>query len=213
MPIGELGMLSQQLVEVEHFLRQLPAQALFLQGVPDDHQHRLIVPRLFQEAAAEAKAPVELLEDMNGRLHRVMPEGMYAAASVVFLEADTSSLKFANAGLPYPFVLRASEKRLDEICLAGPPLGLFGDASIVQYEARGLDLEPGDVMLVGSDGIGSITGENGEMFEDTRMRQVLTELAGTEGSKVIGSLMEEALAFGNGQPLPDDVNLVAITRN
>ena len=48
MPIGELGMLSQQLVEVGYFLRQLPAQALFLQGVPDDHQHRLIVPRLFQ---------------------------------------------------------------------------------------------------------------------------------------------------------------------
>ena len=66
---------------------------------------------------------------------------------------------------------------------------------------------------MGSDGIGSITGENGEMFEDKRMRQVLTELAGTEGSKVIGSLMEKALAFGNEQPLPDDVNLLAITRN
>ena len=57
-------------------------------------------------------------------------------------------------------------------------MGLFGDASIVQYETRGLDLESGDVMLVGSDGIGSITGDNGEMFEDKRMRQVLTELAG-----------------------------------
>lgn len=171
----------------------------------------MLLKGIFQEAAEEAKAPVELLEDMNGRLHRVMPEGMYAAASVVFLEADSSSLKFANAGLPYPFVLRASEKRLDEIALAGPPLGLFGDASILQYEARGLDLEPGDVMLVGSDGIGSITGENGEMFEDSRMRQVLTELAGAEGSKVIESLMEKALAFGKGQPLPDDVNLVAIT--
>ena len=173
----------------------------------------MLLKGIFQEVAAEAKAPVQLLEEMNGRLHRVMPDGMYAAASVVFLEADESSLKFANAGLPYPFVLRASEKHVDEIALAGPPLGLFDDASIVQYEARGLDLERGDVMLVGSDGIGSITGENGEMFEDKRMRQVLTELTGTEGSQVIGSLMEKALAFGNGQPLPDDVNLLAITRS
>ena len=173
----------------------------------------MLLKGIFQEAAAEAKAPVELLEEMNGRLHRVMPEGMYAAASVVFLEADKSSLKFANAGLPYPFVLRASHKRLDEVALAGPPLGLFGDASIVQYETRGLDLETGDVMLVGSDGIGSITGENGEMFEDKRMRQVLTELAGKQGSDVIGNLMEKALAFGNDQPLPDDVNLLTITRN
>jgi serine phosphatase RsbU (regulator of sigma subunit) len=173
----------------------------------------MLLKGIFQEAAARTREPVELLEDMNGRLHRVMPEGMYAAASVVFLEPGESSVHFANAGLPYPFVLRASGKRLDEIALAGPPLGLFGDAAIVQYEARGLDLESGDVMLVGSDGIGSITGENGEMFEDKRMRQVLRDLAGTEGSKVLESLMDKAMAFGNGRPLPDDVNLLAITRN
>ena len=33
----------------------------------------MLLKGIFQEAAEEAKAPVELLEDMNGRLHRVMP--------------------------------------------------------------------------------------------------------------------------------------------
>jgi hypothetical protein len=45
------------------------------------------------------------------------------------------------------------------------------------------------------------------------MRQVLTELAGRDGGKVIEGLMDGAMAFGNGRPLPDDVNIVAITRN
>jgi len=176
----------------------------------------MLLKGIFQESAARAKEPVELLETMNRRLHRVMPEGMYAAASVIFLQPAKSGVQFANAGLPYPFVLRASENRFDEIALAGPPLGLFGEVGPghpVHFETRGLALEAGDVMLVGSDGIGSITGDNGEMFEDRQMRQALTELAGADGSKVIDGLMDRALAFGNGRPLPDDVNLVTITRD
>ena len=173
----------------------------------------MLLKGIFQEAAGRATEPVGLLKNMNGRLHRVMPEGMYAAASVVFVEPGKSRVHVCNAGLPYPFVLRAAERRLDEIALAGTPLGLFGEGGLVQYEARGLSLEPGDVMLLGSDGIGSITDEGGEMFEDRQLRRVLSELVGADGSKVLEGLMDKAMVFGNGQPIPDDVNLIAITRN
>jgi sigma-B regulation protein RsbU (phosphoserine phosphatase) len=149
---------------------------------------------------------------MNGRLHRILPDGMYAAGAVIVLEAGNAELSFANAGLPYPFVLRGAEKRLDEIALAGSPLGLFGDIGIVQYESRSTRLESGDVFLIGSDGIGSIEGDGNEMFEDHRLRQVLAELAGLDGDRVIEQLTEQAIRFSNGRPQPDDVNLVAITR-
>ncbi len=173
----------------------------------------MLLKGIFQETAADKTDPVELLTEMNARLHRILPDGMYAAASVLALESGSSTIKFANAGLPYPFVLRSAEKRLDEIALAGPPLGLFGDIEIVQYEARSSDLQPGDVFLVGSDGLGSIVGDEEEMFEDHQLRQGLAELAGKNGAQVIEEIMEQGLAFGNNQPLPDDVNLVAITRS
>jgi sigma-B regulation protein RsbU (phosphoserine phosphatase) len=128
------------------------------------------------------------------------------------LEAGSPQLQFANAGLPYPFVLRGAGGSLDEIALAGPPLGLFGDVELLQYESRSSTLESGDVFLIGSDGLGSIEGEGSEMFEDRRLRQVLKELAGFDGDEVIGKLMEHASAFSDGRPQPDDVNLVAITR-
>jgi sigma-B regulation protein RsbU (phosphoserine phosphatase) len=173
----------------------------------------MLLKGIFQETASKTGDPVDLLTEMNARLYRILPEGLYAAATVLTLEPGSSMLHFANAGLPYPFVLRSTQKRLDEIALAGPPLGLFGDAALVQYEARSSDLEPGDVFLVGSDGIGSISSEGDELFEDRKLRQVLAELAGRDGEKVIDELMQRALAFGNNQPLPDDVNLVAITRS
>jgi serine phosphatase RsbU (regulator of sigma subunit) len=173
----------------------------------------MLLKGIFQETAADKTDPVELLTEMNARLHRILPDGMYAAASVLALESGSPTIKFANAGLPYPFVLRSAEKRLDEIALAGPPLGLFGDIGIVQYEARSSDLQPGDVFLVGSDGLGSIVGDEEEMFEDHQLRRGLAELAGKNGAQVIEEIMQQGLAFGNNQPLPDDVNLVAITRS
>jgi sigma-B regulation protein RsbU (phosphoserine phosphatase) len=173
----------------------------------------MLLKGIFQETATKSTEPEELLTEMNGRLYRILPDGMYAAASVILMQPRSSELHFANAGLPYPFVLRGAEKRLDEIALAGPPLGLFGDIGIAQYESRCSRLEPGDVFLVGSDGIGSIEGDGDELFEDRRLRQVLTDLAGLDGDKLIEQLMEKATAFSNGRPQPDDVNLVAITRS
>jgi serine phosphatase RsbU (regulator of sigma subunit) len=65
---------------------------------------------------------------------------------------------------------------------------------------------------VGSDGIGSIANPGGDLFEDTELRRVLSSLAGSDGETVIRETMRRALAFGVDGSLPDDVNLVAVTR-
>ncbi len=67
-------------------------------------------------------------------------------------------------------------------------------------------------MLAGSDGIGSIVRDGGGMFEVDELRRVLSELAGNDGELVIQELMKRALEFGGDRPLPDDVNVVAVTR-
>ena len=155
--------------------------------------------------------PVTLLEDMNRRLHAVLPTGMYAAAAAFAIQEGSEEIRFANAGLPYPFVLR-SAGRLDEIVLAGPPLGLF-ENDVIPIEARTIVAGRGDVMLVGSDGIGSIDNGEGALFEDEELRNVLASLTGHDGETVIQETMKRALAFGRDAPLPDDVNLVAVTRS
>jgi sigma-B regulation protein RsbU (phosphoserine phosphatase) len=170
----------------------------------------MLLKGVFQEAAASAGDPVALVEDMNRRLHAILPRGMYAAAAAFAIRSGSSEIAYANAGLPYPFVLRKSG-RLDEIVLPGPPLGLF-DGDALPFESRTIEAEPGDVLLVGSDGIGSIANPGGDLFEDTELRRVLSSLAGSDGETVIRETMRRALAFGVDGSLPDDVNLVAVTR-
>ncbi len=65
---------------------------------------------------------------------------------------------------------------------------------------------------MGSDGIGSVTADDGAMFEDEELRKTLEELSGRDGETIIEEAFKRALAFGNNEPLPDDVLLVAMTR-
>jgi serine phosphatase RsbU (regulator of sigma subunit) len=171
----------------------------------------MLLKGVFREAVTQHREPVPLLDDMNRRLHAVLPTGMYAAAAAFALRGGSGEIGFANAGLPYPFVLRHAG-RLDEIVLSGPPLGLF-ENDMIPFECRTIVAGPGDVLLVGSDGIGSIDNGEGALFEDTELRNVLTGLAGRDGEAVIQETMKKALAFGKEAPLPDDVNMVAVTRS
>ncbi len=172
----------------------------------------MLIKGIFQEAASRNGAPLDLLAEMNVKLHRALPEGMYVAASVVCLRPGIPRVELANAGLPFPFVLRAAEKRLDTITMAGTPLGLFPGSSTACHDARDLTLTSDDVLLVATDGIGSIPGTKDELFQDQQLEQCLVELAGNDGGEVIETLVRQAMSFGHHQPLPDDVSLVAITK-
>jgi len=173
----------------------------------------MLVKAAFQESAAAAGSPGEILSQMDARLHRTMPDDTFVAAAVTSLGCGGPVVRFANAGLPYPLVLRASTHEVEPVRLGGLPLGLVDHRGDEPYETRDLQLAHGDLLLIASDGIGSVEGAGGQCFEDGRLRDTLEHLAGRDGRSVIDSLMADAVDFGRGQPLPDDINLVAVSRD
>lgn len=172
----------------------------------------MLLKAVFQETAPIESRPRAFLAEMNARLHALAPADVFVAAGIAEISLDGSAIVFANAGLPHPFILRSRSRRVEEVGLNGRPLGLFGDRRQANYEVSTLALAPGDVLLIASDGLGSIEAGENEAFEDGRMRQALARLAGQEGEQVIQGLIAEARCFCNGGPRPDDINLVAITR-
>ncbi len=171
----------------------------------------MLMKEIFEESVEVTTAPIELLAKMNARLHRALPEGMFAATAVLKLSWRCPNVQFSNAGLPYPYVLRAVQRRVDQIDVAGFPLGLFQEPA-VPFQLRALCLVPGDVLLLSSDGISTVAGTRGDFFEDDRLPRLLSDLVGRTGEEVIETLTAEARRFGDGVPLPDDLNLLAITR-
>jgi sigma-B regulation protein RsbU (phosphoserine phosphatase) len=149
---------------------------------------------------------------MNTRLHRFLPTGMYAGATVVWVPAGSATIRITNAGLPHPFILRASG-RVDQIPLNGLPLGMFGESMPDAYDSQERDLGAGDVLLVSTDGLGEIRRQGSdEFFQDRQLLLALQELTGKPGDAVIEALLRKALEFSAEEPWNDDLSMIAMTK-
>jgi serine phosphatase RsbU (regulator of sigma subunit) len=171
----------------------------------------MLLKASFQEAAASADGPVRLLDEMNTRLARFLPSSMYACAASLWIARGEPRVRLANAGLPYPTVLRASG-RVDELAMSGVPLALLPDAIPNAYDSREIELQAGDVLLLTSDGLGDIRSPQDTFFHDGPLRKALGELTGKGGPAVVEGLMRCAESFKGGVASADDVCLVAVTK-
>jgi sigma-B regulation protein RsbU (phosphoserine phosphatase) len=172
----------------------------------------MLVKAAFQETAAGTGEPGDVLAGMNERLHRIMPPGMFVAAAVARLALGGSDMRLANAGLPHPFVLRGAARSADELRVDGLPLGLFDHIGPDTCDTSCVSLAPGDVLFMASDGIGSIESAGGQCFGECHLRAALDGLAGREARDVLDRLLAEAVEFGSGRPIPDDIDLIAVAR-
>lgn len=172
----------------------------------------MLVKAAFQETASETRDPGAVLAGMDVRLQRTLPDRMFVAAAVAHLDRRGAGIEIANAGLPHPLVVRASDRHVEELAVDGLPLALPIGPAANAYDSCRLRLEPRDVLLMASDGLGSVSKRSGQCFEDRRLRQTLEGLAGRDGRGLIDGLIAEAVRFGHGAALPDDVNLVAVSR-
>ncbi len=177
----------------------------------------MLLKAIFRQTAANIQDPRELLARMNAELHQFLPSGMFAAATVLQIDAGKSMVRLANAGLPYPMLLSAnSGKKVQEIPLAGLPLGLFPAGTPDNFDARELALNSGEVLLISSDGLGEIrrrgAGNSEEFFQDGPLMAALTDLSGSGGSQVVEGIVKQALAYGGAEGVLDDVTVVGVER-
>ena len=115
---------------------------------------------------------------------------------------------FANAGHNPGLVLRA-DGEVDELWATGPRLGLFPDAS---YAGNELHLEPGDALILYTDGITEATDCDGLEYEMARRKEVCRVHAGKSADDLAAAIAEDLNAFACGTPYEDDRTLVIARR-
>ena len=92
--------------------------------------------------------PGAVLERVNEHLCPDMPEKMFVTCLYGVLDPESGLLRFANAGHDVPYVKTAGG--VGELRARGMPLGLMPGMS---YEEKETTLEPGDSVLLHSDGV------------------------------------------------------------
>ena len=148
---------------------------------------------------------LEILESMTSNLKKLKMRSLYMSMLLCRIKGGRAFM--ASAGMPCPFVYRASTGRVEEVQLKGMPLGAFSD---FPYEEKTVELSAGDTIVLMSDGLPEMFNESQEMLGSSRVEERLKEIGGKSPQEIINSLAELGERWANGQPQQDDVTLVAL---
>jgi serine phosphatase RsbU (regulator of sigma subunit)/anti-sigma regulatory factor (Ser/Thr protein kinase) len=150
--------------------------------------------------------PGAVLERVNEHLCPDMPEKMFVTCLYGVLNPDTGHLRFANAGHDLPYVKTADG--VVELRARGMPLGLMPG---MPYEEREITLDPGDSVLLHSDGVVEAHDPERGMFGFPRLKETVGEAP--SGQRLIDRVLSDLEAFtGPGAEQEDDITMVTLQR-
>ena len=151
--------------------------------------------------------PACMLEALNHRMHGARLDSRFIAMLFAVYDAATRRLTLSNAGGPYPLLVRNGE--VQQVRTEGVPLGLFPS---VEYEEISLDLQPGDTVVLASDGILESENAQHEEYGSERFQQLLAEIAPTSSATELSDLIISAtdVHAGPGASPRDDRTLLIL---
>jgi serine phosphatase RsbU (regulator of sigma subunit)/anti-sigma regulatory factor (Ser/Thr protein kinase) len=152
--------------------------------------------------------PGEVLERVNEHLCPDMPEKMFVTCLYGVLDPESGHLRFANAGHDLPYVKTADG--VVELRARGMPLGLMPG---MPYEEKEHVLEPGDGVLLHSDGVvESHSPDRSDMYGFPRLKEAVGKFPA--GRELIDSVLSELASFtGPGAEQEDDITMVTLQRS
>lgn len=133
----------------------------------------------------------------------------YATMFWGYFDSQNHLLRYINAGHFPPLLFKAGHRQtLLRLSSGGPVLGLLPG---IEFQQGAVRLEPGDVMVLYSDGVVEANGPGDEQFGEERLREVAsTALAGT-AEDIRNGILASVRAF-TGQASPDDDRTLLVIR-
>jgi serine phosphatase RsbU (regulator of sigma subunit)/anti-sigma regulatory factor (Ser/Thr protein kinase) len=151
--------------------------------------------------------PGIVLERVNEHLCPDMPAKMFVTCLYGVLDPATGLLRFANAGHDLPYVKTADG--VVELRARGMPLGLMPGMA---YEEKEAVLQPGESVLLHSDGVVEAHDPERDMFGFPRLKETVADAPG--GQALIDRVLADLEAFtGPGAEQEDDITMVTLERS
>src|SRR5579864_9287876 len=149
--------------------------------------------------------PARLFNHLNHFLCDHAEVGRYATMFFGILD-ENGSLDYINAGHPSPILIRRGIA--DEAFTEGSfPVGLVPEA---EYPATRIKLEPGDTLVLFSDGVTEAMNPSEELFGVARLREVLTGQMETPLDQIQKCVLECVENFSRGASQADDLTLLLV---
>jgi hypothetical protein len=145
--------------------------------------------------------------ELNAIFYRDGLPGRFASLVYLEIEPNEGEVRVLNAGHLPPLAVRLES--IEEMPRGAPALGLMPR---VKYTEQRIHLDPGDLLVVYSDGVTEARNEYGWFFDDHRLHALLPELRGRSAEEAGRHLLDAVDRFiGDARP-HDDLSLIVLKR-
>ncbi|MFN4057048.1 MAG: SpoIIE family protein phosphatase [Roseinatronobacter sp.] len=151
-------------------------------------------------------SPDQVAMRLNDLLLRELDTDTYLTLCYADVDLSSGHVTLVQAGHPHPLVQRR-DGRVDYLGDGGLPVGLVPNASYVSFKTR---LEPGDRLLLYSDGITECTNSKEEELGNSGFEAILKALTDVNGPRFLDALKWDLAQWAEREEFDDDVSAVVL---
>jgi len=168
----------------------------------------LPVSETFRAMTIKGFSVDQILNEINRKLHTLLPTGMFMAAQFVRINHTMDSMTLCCCGMPDILITNITGTEIKHrIPSTALPLGIVPDTDYVHsISSISADLE--DRALLASDGVTEARSPDGEYFGQERLESTLAK--GTDKESILDSITEALEQFCLDAPQDDDISLVEV---
>jgi len=153
--------------------------------------------------------PAELMSQLNVTLKENLPQSKFVTLFLGRLDTPSGLIEYANAGHTPPLLVRRDS--VDELQETDLLLGVVTHADFIN---RKIQLDPGDALILFTDGVTEAEDAAGLQIGSTQLARVLKPLHGASANALSKALDDAVLTHvGDAEDLGDDVTMVIVSRN
>jgi len=165
----------------------------------------LAVLRTLVEERLEASA---LVERLNVQICRHSPGSRFITLFYGVYDPATGALTYVNAGQNPPFI-RRSGGPYDRLGATGVALGMFEHSTFEEKHTR---IEPGELLILYSDGITEAEDPEGRPFEETGLQQVVNRYASEPPADLGARILKAVETHAKNSRFFDDLTILILER-
>lgn len=150
----------------------------------------------------------ETITAVNRYLTENTPTNRFVTLFYAELDPQTGALSFLNAGHNPPIIVHAAGT-VEHLASGGLPLGIKSDALFREGRTQ---LQPGDVLVIYSDGISEAFNPADEEFGTTRLHEVISRNMDASAAGMRDRIEAALTKWSQGTPAADDITLVIVKR-
>lgn len=168
-----------------------------------------IVKALWPGLLAKSASPAQAFHQLNADLLRLTQEDVFVTAFGAVYDPARRALTWSLAGHPPPLFFPLGQDPVD-LNMRSVFLGIFeNDNPLVQFADEGLLVQPGDRLLLYTDGLTEAPGSQGGMYGLDRVRELVVAHRSEDVNSLREIIWEDLNAFTQGE-FPDDVAYIIV---